>query len=263
MTTSKAFVLSFVQPWVAASICGAAMFVCWHLSYRWNRRRADQRPPEGGSAFIDEACLAILGLLLAFTFAAAYSKYDNRNAKVAEDAGFLRTLYYRCDLLPEPWRRELVPASKQLIEERLTLIRPDFRPEDFPALDTEARATEARVLATVRRMSQDKDASSQSGPIADACFAVIASHETRISAAKDHVPAPVVGLLLLVASISAFLLGRSQAQIGRARKTTIILIVLVTAIIYVTMDLESPLRGLIQTDQTPILRLAETLGINP
>ena len=239
------------------------MVAFWQFAYHWHRRHAGERGQDGGSNFLDEATLAILGLLLAFTFAAAYSKYDNRNAKIAEDAGFLRTFYYRCELLPEQWRRELLPLARQSVEYRLELLKPDFGLEKFPALDAKGRATEKQTIEVIKRMNQDKDAASLSGPVTDACLAAISAHETRISAGKDHVPMPVVALLVLVASISAFLLGRSQAYAGRTRRTTITLIILVCAIIYVTMDLETPLSGLIQTDQSPILRLAEVIGIKP
>jgi hypothetical protein len=118
------------------------------------------------------------------------------------------------------------------------------------------------MLNIIKRMNQDKDAASLAGPVADACFAVAATHESRLAAAMDHVPPPVIALLILVSSISAFLLGRSQALAGRIRRTTITLILLVSAILYVTMDLETPLNGLIQTNQTPMLRLAQSVGIN-
>ncbi len=263
-TMHETGVLKFVEPGVVAAGCAVLMLAAWQIAFRQCRQKqATGEAQESGGVLIDEACLAILGLLLAFTFASAYTKYDNRNAKVADDAGVLRALYHRCDLLPEPWRAELIPLVRQAIGQRLFILRPGFKPADFPALDAQGHDTENRMLVVIKRMSLDKDASSLAGQVADACYAVAASHEARLAAAKDQVPLPVVALLILVASISTFLLGRSQAIVGRIRRTTITLVLMVAAIVYVTLDLESPLRGFIQTDQSPIIRLAESLGITP
>jgi hypothetical protein len=253
-----------LTPWVIGSICAGLMLAFWLIAFHWHRRQIESgslREGEGG-VLMDEACLAILGLLLAFTFAAAYSKYDNRNSKVADDANALRSLHFRCELLPEPWQKQIIPLAREAIEQRLLIVRPEnVNPNGARAINEKACATESQMLAVVRRMNLDKDAASLCGPVADAVNAVAGTHQARIDAARDHVPLPVVALLLLVASISAFQLGRSQAFSGRLRKTTISLMLLVAAIILVTFDLESPLRGLIMTDQAPIIRLAANLGI--
>jgi len=255
---------AIIEPWTIAAGCAVIMLAAWQIAYRLRRRAAATgEGQESGGVLIDEACLAILGLLLAFTFAAAYSKYDNRNAKASDDANALRTLHVRCELLPDPWRRELAPLVREAVQERLAILKPGFNAQSVAALFARALSNRAQMLEVIKQMNQDKDAASLSGPIADACCAVVNSQEARVAAAMDHVPLPVIGLLVLVASISAFLLGRSQALVGRRRRTTITLILMVSAIVYVTMDLELPLRGLIQTNQTPIIRLAENMGITP
>jgi hypothetical protein len=255
-----------LAPWIIGTICAGLMIATWLIAFHWHRRRIESgrlREGEGG-VLMDEACLAILGLLLAFTFAAAYSKYDNRNSKVADDANALRSLHFRCELLPDVWQKQLVPLAREAVEQRLLILKPEnVNPTGARTLNEKANSTESQMLAIVKRINLDKDASSLAGPVADAVNAVAGTHQARIDAARDHVPLPVVALLLLVASISAFQLGRAQAFSGRLRKTTISLILLVAAIILVTFDLESPLRGLIMTDQAPIIRLAANLGIAP
>jgi len=253
----------FREPWIVATVCAVLMLLAWHFSYGFHgqRLRAGESR-ESGSTLIDEACLAILGLLLAFTFAAAYTKHDNRNARVADDANALRTMYLRAQALPEPWRAALVPLARESIKQRMVLQNAVYTPALLARVDGDCSATEARMLDAVQRMNQDKDASQFAGPISDAVIQLVGTHEMRVATAKDSVPFPVILLLLLVSAISAFLLGRSQAHTGRRRLTTITLILLVAAIVFVTLDLESPFRGLIKTDQTPINRLAASLGIS-
>ncbi len=252
----------FREPWIVGTACAVLMLFSWLFAFRFHRNRLRKGGPrDSGGALIDECCLAILGLLLAFTFAAAYTKHDNRNARIADDANALRTYYLRAQALPEPWRSNLSAIARESLKQRLSIQHSVLTAALITHIDASVSAAEARMLDVVQRMNQDKDAAQYSGPITDAIVQLVATHEMRVATAKDSVPFPVILLLLLVASISAFLLGRSQAHADRLRLTTIPLILLVAAIVFVTLDLEAPFRGLINTDQTPINRLATSLGI--
>ena len=250
------------ESWMVAAACAVLMLACWQFAFRIHRRSLASlvtQEPSGG--LIDEACLAILGLLLAFTFAAAFAKYENRNTKAAEDANALRALHLRAELLPDPWRKELDGPVRALVSQRLELTKPGFNEERILTLYQEVMKTETQILTVIRRMNQDKEASSYSSSVSDALSAVIVSRETRVAAGSEQVPPPVIGLLILVAGICSYLLGRSQGITGKLRRATIPLILLVSAILYVTMDLEQPARGLIPTNQAPIIRLAQSMGI--
>lgn len=250
------------EPWIVAAVCAILMLAAWLFAFGFHDRRlraGEAREP--GSTLIDEACLAILGLLLAFTFAAAYTKHDARNSRVADDANALRTFHLRAQSLPDPWRASLAPLARESVQQRIAIQDAVLTPAEMARVDADVSATEARMLDVVQKMNSDKDASQFAGPVSDALIQLVATHEMRVATARDSVPFPVIILLLLVAGISAFLLGRSQAHAGRRRATTFTLILLVAAIVFVTLDLESPFRGLIKTDQTPINRLAASLGI--
>ncbi len=117
------------------------------------------------------------------------------------------------------------------------------------------------MVSIIRRLGQDEKTAGVASGLMDACFAVVATHEARIAAGMDHVPLPVIILQVLVATISAYLLGRSEGESGRLRRRNITLIMVVSAIMFVTLDLEQPLRGFIQSNQVPIVRLAKSLNI--
>lgn len=75
------------------------------------RRRAQD--PEGagaGTGAVEGAVFALLGLLVAFTFSGAASRFDARRALVAEEANAIGTAYLRVDLVPanaQPALRDL------------------------------------------------------------------------------------------------------------------------------------------------------------
>jgi hypothetical protein len=69
--------------------------------------------PEGarvGTGTIEGAVFALLGLLIAFTFSGAGSRFDDRRALIVEETNYIGTAYLRLDLLPasaQPALRDL------------------------------------------------------------------------------------------------------------------------------------------------------------
>ncbi len=65
------------------------------------RRRAQDAGGAGaGTGAVEGAVFALLGLLVAFTFSGAASRFDARRALVVEEANAIGTAYLRLDLLP-------------------------------------------------------------------------------------------------------------------------------------------------------------------
>lgn len=251
--------LVIFDPFAVAVACAVSMLICLRVGF-WRGRRQ----PEGrshGSALIDEACLAILGLLLAFCFAAAYGKLDTRDERIVADANAMRSLYFRCQSLPELERGQLQPLVIESVRQRLLISERKVDVTGLQALDDRIRATEAEIQAIVSRIAQDSRTADIGASLVDACIALVESHEARLAAGMDHIPFSVIALMIFVASISAYLMGRSEAEAGRLRRRTVTLILIVSAIVQVTMDLEQPLRGFILSDQSPIIRLAQNMGV--
>jgi len=70
------------------------------------RRDAPGRPLQG-------AILGLLGLLLAFSFAAAGARFLERQDLIVQEANAIGTAYLRADLLDELYRSELRAALKR------------------------------------------------------------------------------------------------------------------------------------------------------
>ncbi|MBI5762837.1 MAG: hypothetical protein HZA51_04845 [Planctomycetes bacterium] len=253
------FEVSFFDPFLVAGVCAALMFACLQIGFRRGLKQTDGRAR--GSALIDEACLAILGLLLAFCFAAAYGKLDNRNEKILDDANAIRAIHFHCQMLPDEQREKLQPLIVDSVKERVSLLTIQQTTQNVRSLDSRLRDGETEMLAVIAKLGRDGSTKDAAASLMDAFHSVVGSHETRLAAVMDHVPWPVIALLILVASISTYLIGRSEAESGRLRRRTYTLILIVSAIVHVTLDLEQPLGGFIRNNHLPIMRLAESMGI--
>ena len=92
---------------LVAIFLAIALFAGMLVSFEIGRRVGVShlaKNPEGltkGSGAAEGAVFALLGLLLAFTFSGAASRFDDRKWFIDTEANAIGTAYLRLDLLPE------------------------------------------------------------------------------------------------------------------------------------------------------------------
>ncbi len=247
--------------WAIAATVAFGMVAGWLLGRRRGRRLRIELERQGKTAvskFVD-ASLAVLGLLLAFTFSTALAKHDQRRVMVVTDSNAIGDFYTCASLLKEPERTKLRRVIRDYTSLRVDLAK---RADDAQALDRGLYQLEQMHGQMVEIVSE---ALADGTPIAvsltNTLNASISSHAARLAAVKDRLPTSIVLLLLLSAVISAMLVGREQGAADEADIAgTVCFIVLISFAIFVTLDLNQPGRGLITVDQEPIQRLLSTMS---
>ncbi len=248
-----------VDAWAVALTVAFAMVAGW-LAGRWRGRRLraklDGKPAI--SKFVD-ASLALLGLLLAFTFSTAISKHDQRRIMVVTDSNAIGDFYTCASLLKEPERTKLRHVIRDYTALRVDLAERGY---DAAALESALGQFQKMHSQMVELVSQ---ALADGTPIAvsltNTLNAATSSHAERLAAVRDRLPTSIVLLLLLSAVASAMLVGREQGAAEEADIAgTVCFIVLVSFAIFVTLDLNQPNRGFITVDQEPIQRLLSSMS---
>src|SRR5215471_2058868 len=72
---------------------------------------------------LETAVFALLGLLIAFTFSGALSRFDVRRAQVVDEANAIGTAYYRIDLLPAAAQPQLRETFRQYVDARIATYK--------------------------------------------------------------------------------------------------------------------------------------------
>jgi hypothetical protein len=199
---------------------------------------------------IENTVFALFGLLLAFTFSGAATRYDTHRRLVVEEANNIRDVYLRLDLVPATAQ----PALRQLLRDYTT-----SRLDLYAGASEEVSSETARLQSEIWRSSVSV-ASSPGG--SDAARFLIPAVNTMIdmtavrqSAFNMHPPPVVFGLLFTFSCGAAFLAGFSATTVERRWFHMIALALAVSLTIYATLEIEYPRRGLVRlthTDRTLI-----------
>lgn len=238
----------------AAALLGA-LLAALEIGYRAGRRGAKHGDDRGGGQVgaVQGATLGLLGLLLAFSFSAAGSRFLERQDLIVTEANAIGTASLRADLLDEPHRSDLRDALKEYTE-----FRVGFTGTRRSSIDADAAAEfdrqHARIWSAAMAGVTAKP-SSMLGvlpPVND----VIDTHSLRIAAAKKRLPKLVMGLLVAASLLSTACMGYGSGLGGRRRAPlTVPLALMIGTALWITIDLDQPRAGLLQLSDAPLQAL--------
>ena len=240
----------YAEAFAAAWVVGMAVMM--EVGRRVGTRRLARDPAKGmaGLGMIESAVFALLGLMIAFTFSGASSRFDTRRMLLAEEVNDIGTAYLRLDLLPAGAQPALRALFRDYVSARLAAYA---KWSDADAAKAELARCEAlqteiwtRAVAATGDPGAHVDATRLLLP---ALNTMIDITTTRTMAARIHPPAVVYGILFILGLGCALLAGYGMAE-NTTRSWAHILgfIVLVGAAVFVILDLEYPRIGFIRLD---------------
>ncbi len=202
---------------------------------------------------IQGAVLGLLGLLLAFSFAAAGGRFLERQDLIVQEANAIGTAFLRADLLDEPHRSELRAALKRYTEHRIQVSATLRKGLDPSALSEVARL-HARIWSAAIAGVAARPASTLA--VLPPVNQVIDLHATRLAAGRKHLPSLVLGLLIACSALAVGVIGYGCGMGGRRRAPlTVSLAVLIGTGLWITIDLDHPRSGLMQLSDAPLQAL--------
>jgi hypothetical protein len=99
---------------------------------RWLGVRADDQGSDKVLT-LQGACLGLLALMIAFTFAMALSRFEGRRDAVLQEADAIGTTALRARLLPEPHITETLKLLLEYVQIRLDITQRVASPAEFDA----------------------------------------------------------------------------------------------------------------------------------
>ena len=239
--------LTIVPAFVSLALC-AGMVVGLELGRRYGERRRSQDFDSTSTGVLDGAVLALLGLLIAFTFSSAANRFDFRRQLAVQESNDIGTAWLRLDVLQPEARAELQQLFREYVDGRLETYR--LLPDVEAANGAYARTCDLQGRIWTRANA----AAAQAAPSAPllllpALNSMFDTASARRAALLTHQPTLIFIMLGTLALCASVLIGHALALGGHGRWLHTLAFALITSLtVYVIMDLEFPSVGLIKLD---------------
>jgi hypothetical protein len=213
------------------------------------RSRRDAEGARAGLGAVEGALFGLLGLLIAFTFSGAASRFDARRAMIVEEANDIGTAYLRLDLLPPSAQPELRAMFRRYVDLRLELYHRLSLEGDVEEVRARITKLQGEIWTVAVRECQKAGSVPTTSLLLPALNSMFDITSSRWLSVVAHPPMIVFGMLTALALAGALFAGFGMAG-GQSRSWLHILgfAGIMAATVYVILDLEFPRRGLIRLD---------------
>lgn len=244
--------------WLATLLLAIVLIAAAEIAFRFARRllathpQLDTEKEGAGIGIMLSGALALLGLLVGFTFSMASDRFDARRQLVDEEANAISTAYLRSRLAIGPDRLTLPGLWASYAETRLDLARHDDIEAEERLLERAAGIQRAIWRAVQRENVLARDDITAS--LVDATNDAFDIAQSRRTAVEARIPPGVIWTVIIYAVVASALLGHALAFDRRRRFMSSVLLGLVAMSIGLIIDLDRPQSGVVRVTQAPMER---------
>lgn len=211
------------------------------------RLQADPEGARAGLGAVEGAVFGVMGLLIAFTFSGAASRFETRRQLIVDEANAIGTAYLRVDLLPADAQPKIRDLFRAYVDSRIEIYRK--LPDVSAAQQALARSNALQGgiwKACLEAASGAPQATMLLLPALNQMFDITT---TRTVALQTHPPAIIYAMLGLVALACSLLAGYAMA--GTKQRSLVHglgFALILTLTVYVILDIEYPRVGLVRIE---------------
>jgi hypothetical protein len=196
---------------------------------------------------VQTTLLGFVGLLLAFGLSMGVGRFDERREAIVDEANAIGTAYLRSSALPPDLAQRSADLLRRYVVERdqLSDLVPNTGRFDASRARAKALTTE---LWTVALEALDRDPLGTAARLyTESVNEVIDMETERVDTLLNRIPAPVLTVQIFgsVAAVAVF--GLFIGLLGRSHATVLTASVVIVLILMVIVDLDRPVRGIIDT----------------
>lgn len=244
-----------MQTILLSILFAAGLFVgllaCIRIGWRVGRKRLQTlgEDAQAGLGALDGAVFGLMGLLVAFTFTGAASRFDARRDLVTDHVNAIGTAWLRLDLLAEPEREKARDGFRRYVDTQLEIVGNSGN--DEAVLAGMARLSSIQqeiwdILIQAAKNDRTLPLSQVVLPPANDMFDLSTS---RFMAAQQHPPVAVFLMLGVLVLVSGLLAGYGMAKAERQSTLHLFGFAAIMALsVYLILDIEYPRLGLVRID---------------
>ncbi len=204
----------------------------------------------GGGTVALSTMFALLGLIMAFTYASGVSRFEARKQAVIEEANALGTAFLRAGLIAEPGGTELKEtilayAKTRVVSRGLVLSHA----ERVEILKNTLQAQEKLWPTLEKVLMQGKSGAIEVSMVA-AMNDILDMHTIRVAAIFDKLPPAVIWMLIFMSAATIAVTGFNAGLSGNiSRWRTATLALVVVGVMLMILDYDRPTDGFIRVSQ--------------
>ena len=251
----------FLNQWIVFAVLLIFLVGLSELAWRMGLARSPKKSEtDKESGAVKSAVLALLGLLLGFSFALAGTRHEARRELLVEEANSIITTSRRAQLLPEPQAANVANLLREYVPLRIEAHREGQFSDQFATIRKHSAELQDRMWAEAVAAAAERP-SPITASFISSLNETIDMEAKRVAAKRNHVPGAVWLLLLCVAGCGLWLVSYPAGSSGRRSiPERFVFPILVAIVIAIITDIDTPRGGLISLDERPLLELNETLS---
>jgi len=212
-------------------------------------------------ATLESAILALLALMIGFTFAMALSRFEGRRDAVLNEANAIGTTALRARLLPAPHNTQALKLLREYVQVRLDVTQRVPSPAELNDAIARSNAIQEALWQQAQAAAAKDAGMVPTGLFIQTLNEMIDNQEKRITAARNRVPNIVLIALYGIATVaSAFTGYASGLEARRLRLPVYLTGILVSTVILLIQDLDRPNTGFITVSQQPMVDTAASIA---
>ena len=246
--------------WPTLSIGLIAAMVAGYMCGKLARRGRGDSDSSDSQGFLMSAALALLGLLIGFTFSMASSRLDARRGALLEEANAVGTTYLRFQIVDEPDRSALSKDLLSYLDARHAFFAAGASLSAVDRADNRTGEVENRMWDTLAGWISKHETNTSNVSLLQATNDMFDLAASDRVVREGRVPITIIRAIVVYSLIAAFLLGQSFApkkDIRPFAATTVL--VLVALAISLILDLDRPASGTITVSSVPFDRAAASI----
>lgn len=223
-----------------------SMLIAVIIGYRigFKKTKSDNKNAE-----ISSSLLGLLALILGFTFAMAGSRFENRKVNLIDEANCIGTALLRADIYPDSIKTEFQKNFEIYLNSRRDYYLLDNDDVKLNASLKKSAVAGNQLWKRATFYAKDKDFFIQSTMMLPALNAMFDSASKSNMVLNSKVPETIVYLSLVFSIIISFFVGYNSGLEKKINRKYIVgFCFLICVVIYITLDLDRPRRGLIKLD---------------
>ena len=239
---------NFLSPEVFAGSLFVGMLLLLEAGRRLGTKWPGDSSQVAGRTVVESAIFALFGLLVAFTFSSAITRFDSRRMLIADESNNIGTAYLRLDLLVLEDRAAMQQMFRDYLDSRLEVYR--LLPDVEAAKAELQRSGQlqsgiwTRAVAALKRAEMPQETSLLLLPALNDMFDITT---TRTMAARSHPPSIIYALLFMLGLGCALVAGNAMASTRAWSWSYAVTFAAFIAISsFVIIDIEFPRTGFIR-----------------